>query len=150
MKRLAGLLLVLGLVPQLSAQIFGPSVIHSGNGNPIKIITPSLPGAQAATVIINPSIPPTAVVSPVYQYPYQNFQAYGHPLGLPVHSMAIQHGFMNPPALYVQPMMGPMIIITRALYASSAGYFRTLTTRNSNSHKKPPFSHKLAVYLFSA
>ena len=112
MKRLAGLLLVLGLAPHLSAQFFGPGVIHSGNGNPIKITTPSVPGAKVATVIINPPIPPVAVMSPVYQYPYQNFQAYGYPLGLPMHSMAMSPGFVNARALYVQPTMGSMIIIT--------------------------------------
>ena len=115
MKRLAGLLLVLGLAPQLSAQIFGPGVIHSGNGNPIKITIPSVPGAQAATVIINPPTPPVQaapVMSPIYQYPYQNFQAYGYQRGLPMHSMAMSPGFMYARPLYVQPTMGSMIIIT--------------------------------------
>ena len=120
MKRLAGLLLVLGLAPQLSAQIFGPGVIHVGKGNPIKITTPSVPGAQTATVIINPAAPPVAVMpmqtapimSPVYQYPYQNFQPYGYQRGLPMHSMAMTPGFMYARPLYVQPTMGSMIIIT--------------------------------------
>ena len=120
MKRLAGLLLVLGLAPQLSAQIFGPGVIHSGNGNPIKITTPSVPSTQAATVIIKPPTPPVTVmpvqaapvISPIYQYPYQNFQAYGYQRGLPMHSMAMSPGFMYARPLYVQPTMGSMIIIT--------------------------------------
>ena len=122
MKRLAGLLLVLGLAPQLSAQIFGPGVIHVGNGNPIKIPTPSVPGAQTATVIINPPAPQVAVMpvqtapimSPGYQYPYQNFQpyGYGYQRGLPMHSMAMSPGFMYARPLYVQPTMGSMIIIT--------------------------------------
>ena len=120
MKRLAGLLLVLGLAPQLSAQIFGPGVIHVGNGNPIKITTPLVPGAQTATVIINPPTPPvtvipvqsTPVMSPSYPYPYQNFQAYGNQRGLPMHSMAMSPGFMYARPLYVQPTMGSMIIIT--------------------------------------
>ena len=120
MKRLAGLLLVLGLAPQLSAQIFGPGVIHVSNGNPIKITTPSVLGAQTATVIINPPAPQVAVMpvqtapimSPVYQYPYQNFQPYGYQRGLPMHSMAMTPGFMYARPLYVQPTMGSMIIIT--------------------------------------
>ena len=120
MKRLAGLLLVLGLAPQLSAQIFGPGVIHVGNGNPIKITTPSVPGAQTATVLINPAPPQVAVIpvqtapimSPGYQYPYQNFQPYGYQRGLPMHSMAMSPGFMYARPLYVQPTMGSMIIIT--------------------------------------
>ncbi len=120
MKRLAGLLLVLGLAPQLSAQIFGPGVIHVGNGNPIKITTPSVSGAQAATVIINPPAPPVAVMpvqtapimSPGYQYPYQNFQPYEYQRGLPMHSMAMTPEFMYARPLYVQPTMGSMIIIT--------------------------------------
>jgi len=115
MKRLAGLLLVLGLAPQISAQIFGPGVIHSGNGNPIKITTPSVPGAQATTVIINPptsQVQAAPIMSPIYQYPYQNFQAYGYQRGLPMHSMAMSPGFMYARPLYVQPTMGSMIIIT--------------------------------------
>ena len=108
MKRLAGLLLVLGLAPQLSAQIFGPGVIHSDNGNPINITTPSVPDAQAATVIINLHAPQAVVISQVYQYPYRNFQPYEYQRGF----LPMSPGFMSAHPLYVQPTMGSMIIIT--------------------------------------
>ncbi|MDP7009881.1 MAG: hypothetical protein QF685_00745 [Verrucomicrobiota bacterium] len=106
MKRLVGLLL-LGLAPQLSGQISGPGVIHSDNGNPIKITTHSAPGAQVTTVIINPHASQAVVMSQVYQYPYRNFQPYEHQRGFPM-----LPGFISTHPLYVQPTMGSMIIIT--------------------------------------
>ena len=119
MKRFAGLLLALGLAPQLSAQIFGPGVIHTGQGAPIKIIAPSTPqGAPAATVIINTPAPqvavmPTPMMAPAYGYgyPYQPFQPMAQ-RGLPMHSMAMTPGFMYARPLYVQPTAGSMVIIT--------------------------------------
>ena len=119
MKRFAGLLLVLGLAPQISAQIFGPGVIHTGQGAPIKIIAPSTPqGIPAATVIVNPPAPqvavmPAPVIAPTYGYgyPYQPFQPMAQ-RGFPMHSMAMTSGFMYARPLYVQPTAGSMVIIT--------------------------------------
>ena len=117
MTRFAGLLLILGLAPQLSAQIFGPGVIHNGQGAPVKIIAPATPTATpTATVIINPPAPqvavmPTPMMAPAYGYPYQPF----HPMvqrGLPMHSMAMNPGFLYARPLYVQPTAGSMVIIT--------------------------------------
>ncbi|RZO57831.1 MAG: hypothetical protein EVA73_03720 [Limisphaerales bacterium] len=115
MKRFAGLLLALGLAPQLSAQIFGPGVIHTGQGAPIKIIAPSTPqGTPATTVIINPPAPQVAVMQPQYggyHYPYQPFHTHTQ-RGLPMHSMSMTPGFMYARPMYVRPTLGSMIIIT--------------------------------------
>ena len=113
------LLVVLGIGTQLSAQIFGPGVIHTGTGNPVKITAPATPqSAPPATVIINPPAPqvtvmPNPMVTPAYGYgyPYQPFRPTTQP-GLPMHTMAMNPGYMYARPMYVQPTMGSVIIIT--------------------------------------
>lgn len=54
---------------------------------------------------------PTPMMAPAYGYPYQPF----HPMvqrGLPMHSMAMNPGFLYARPLYVQPTAGSMVIIT--------------------------------------
>ena len=118
LKRI-GLLVVLGMGSQLSAQIFGPGVIHTGTGNPVKITAPATPqSVPPSTIIINPPTPqmtfmPSPMVTPAYGYgyPYQPFRQTTQQ-GLPMHTMAMNPGYMYARPMYVQPTMGSMIIIT--------------------------------------
>ena len=119
MLKRVSLLVVLGMGSQLSAQIFGPGVIHTGTGNPVKITAPATSqSAPSATVIINPPAPPVTVVpTPMinpaygYGYPYQPFGP-NTQQGLPMHTMAMNPGYMYARPMYVQPTAGSMIIIT--------------------------------------
>ena len=119
MLKQVSLLVVLGMGTQLSAQIFGPGVIHTGIGNPVKITAPATPqSVPPTTIIINPPAPqvtvmPTPMVTPAYGYgyPYQPFRPTTQS-GLPMHTMAMNPGYMYARPMYVQPTMGSMIIIT--------------------------------------